>query len=107
MLSQLPELQPAIPSSFLGISQAAAASGAGGNILAEVEERGGIKLRDPPRGVMKTRWLSRREDGRTVKAAGWMQTCSILGCSLREKGQLGFFKGSLELRFSPQELEMW
>lgn len=30
MLSQLPELQPAIPSSFLGISQPAAASGAGG-----------------------------------------------------------------------------
>lgn len=44
MLSQLSELQPAIPSpsSFLGISQAA--SGAGGNIPAEAEERRSIKL---------------------------------------------------------------
>lgn len=48
MLSQLPELQPAIPSSFLGISQAATASGTGGNIPAEAEERRGVKLRDPP-----------------------------------------------------------
>lgn len=46
MLSQLPELQPAIPSpsSFLGISQAAAVSGVGGNIPAEAEERRGVKL---------------------------------------------------------------
>jgi len=49
MLSQLPELQPAIssPSSFLGISWAAAASGAGGKIPAEAEKGKGVKLRDP------------------------------------------------------------
>lgn len=51
MLSQLSELQPAIPSSFLGIAQAAAASGVGDNIPAEAEERRGVKLRDPPGGA--------------------------------------------------------
>ena len=35
-----------------------------------------------------------------------MHVCLILGCSLQEKGQLGFFKASLELKFSPQELEI-
>lgn len=40
MLSQLPELQPAIASSSRGISQAAAVSGVG----AEAEERRGVKL---------------------------------------------------------------
>lgn len=40
MLSQLPELQPAMPSSSRGISQAAAASGT----RTEAEEKRGVKL---------------------------------------------------------------
>lgn len=40
------------------------------------------------------------------EVAGWKQMCSILGYSLQEKGQLGFYKASLELKISPKASEI-
>lgn len=75
MLSQLPELQPAIPSSFLGIARAALLAGTGG--MSQLQQEKGEALScEFSLGVTQVRWEGEQAGS---EAAGLGELCSILG----------------------------
>lgn len=75
-------------------------------VISRLEQKKGEALSwetPPPRGDGSA--LAQPEGGQAgCGAAGGMQTCSILGCSLRGKEQLGFFKSILGTKVLPKRI---